>query len=98
MAGERTMGSDGSAMSGDSAALPIKGSGRGTTAGFDRRLRSGRRVLLFVRYSSGSVVNSSGYPAFRPASVARVAFVSATSFGKTATTQVPRRCAVIITR
>ncbi|OWK20976.1 hypothetical protein AJ88_22630 [Mesorhizobium amorphae CCBAU 01583] len=33
-----------------------------------------------------------------PASVARVALVSATSLVKTATTQTPRRCAVIITR
>ena len=33
----------------------------------------------------------------RPASVARVALVSATSLVKTATTQTPRRCAVIMT-
>src|SRR6185312_4060436 len=49
-----------------------------------------------VDYSSGSVVNNSGYPLARPASVARVALVSATSLVKTETTQTPRRCAVIL--
>ena len=40
-------------------------------------------------YSSGSVVNINGKPIALPASVARVAFVSATSRVKTATTQTP---------
>jgi putative ABC transport system substrate-binding protein len=51
-----------------------------------------------LNYCSGSVVKASGYPALRPSSVASVAFVSATSLVNTATTQQPRKCAVIMTR
>ena len=43
-----------------------------------------------VGYSSGSVVNSSGYSLLRAMSVALVAFASASSLVKTATTQTPR--------
>ncbi len=49
-------------------------------------------------YCSGSVVNMSGYPALRPASVPSLALLSATSRANTATTQAPRECAVNMTR
>ena len=49
-------------------------------------------------YSSGSVVNSSGWPFWRPALVPSVALLSAMSRVKAATTQAPRWCAVIMTR
>ncbi len=51
-----------------------------------------------VLYCSGSVVNMSGYPSLRPASVPSLALLSATSRVYTATTQAPRECAVIMTR
>jgi len=56
------------------------------------------RLARNSAHSSGSVVNVSGWPFLPPASVARVALVSAISLAKTATTQAPRRWAVIMTQ
>ena len=90
----------------------VEAAGLATGSGWGAPLRavtSARNGAIFVDprmtrdgvappYSSGSVVNSSGWPAWRPALVPSVALLSAISRVKAATTQAPRWCAVIMTR
>ena len=66
------------------------GAGCGDRTGSRGRETSSSIGRTFRAYSSGSVVNNNGKSRLRAMSVASVAFSSATSHVKTATTQAPR--------